>query len=43
MNATLILAKMEVFVLIKLMVIRVHVLLDIQALTVKQVSIFIKT
>ena len=43
MNATLILAKMEVFVLIKLMVIRVHVLLDIQALTVKQVSILIKT
>ena len=43
MNATLILAKMEEFVLIKLTVISVPVLLDIQGLIVRQVSIVIKT
>ena len=43
MNAALILAKMEEFVLIKLTVISVPVLLDIQGLIVRQVSIVIKT
>ena len=43
MNAARILARTEVLVLIKLTVIYAHVLLDLQVLIVKQVSICSKT